>query len=139
MGRSASEVVAELVRNLAEHGLFLERRGATDDYEVRSSDGHLAFQPVLTVPESLLSEYLEQVGGDMRLPIDPLTLTTIHLVEELDTDHHDGRNHVRVLGFRRDRRGHVELFVEKNVPQRPYRPSDPDLEWRADESDRWTR
>ncbi len=93
---------------------------------------------MLTVSESLLSEYLEQVGSDIGLPVDPLTLTTIHLVEEPETDHHEGRNHVRALGFRRDRRGRVELFVEKDVPERPYRLSHPDLEWRADEPDRRT-
>jgi hypothetical protein len=143
MGRPAGEFVTELVRNLAKEGLALEHRGSGDDYVIRSADDLFAFEPVLTMPEALLAEYLEQLGRDIRddpnMPLDPLTLTTIHVVEELETDHHEGRNYVRALGFRRGRRGRVELFVEKDVPELPYRPPNPDLEWCADESDRWTR
>jgi hypothetical protein len=139
MAQSSGEVLAELLRNLAEQGLRLVRRGTGDDYEVHSADGLFAFRPVLTLPESLLAEYVDQVRRDTSLPIDPLDLTTIHLVEELETDHHEGRNYVRALGFRRGRAGQVSLFVEKDVPPVPYRPPDPDLVWTADESDRWTR
>jgi hypothetical protein len=143
MTQSTGEVVVELIRNLAEQGLVLERRGTGDDYDVRSTGDTFAFRPVLTLPASLLAEYVEQVGEDIRdnphMQIDPLALATIHLVEELDIDHHEGRNYVRALGFRRGRRGRVELFVEQDVPQLANRPANPDLEWRADESDRWTR
>ena len=138
MTRSGNGVVAELVRNLAEEGLALARRGTGDDYEVRSTDDHFAFRPVLTLPESLLVEYLEQLDVDGHLPLDALSLTTVHLVEELETDHYEGRNYVRALGFRRGRRGRVEMFVDQDLPDIPYRPPNPDLMWTADRPDNGT-
>lgn len=133
MARSASDTLTELVQNLAEQGLLLERLHDGDDYEVRATDDIFAFQPVLTMPAALLVEYVEQLGDDSYLPLGPLSLTTIHLVEELETDHHGGRNYVRALGFRRSRGDRVELFVEKDVPPVPYLPPDPDpdLRWEA--------
>ena len=100
---------------------------------------NFAFEPVLTMPEALLLEYVEQLAEDPDLPLDAFSLASIHLVEELATDHHEGRNYVRALGFRRGRRARVELFVEKDIPPPPFRPLDRDVRWTADESDRWTR
>ena len=137
MERQAGAVLAELVRELEEEGPLLERRGDSDDYDVRSTGGEFALQPVLTMPESLLVEYVEQLAEDPDLPLDALSLASVHVVEELTTDHHEGRNYVRALGFRRGRRGRVELFVEKDVPPIPHRPPDPDLQWTAYRPDEW--
>ncbi|GAA0946915.1 hypothetical protein GCM10009559_45640 [Pseudonocardia zijingensis] len=60
-----------------------------------------------------------------------MSLTRIHLVEELTTDHGDGLNYVSALGYRR-KRGKVEFFVEREVPE-PGKAhhQGSDLEWRA--------
>jgi hypothetical protein len=52
-------------------------------------------------------------------------------MEYLTTDHGNGMNATRSLGFRRTAQGDVEFFVEQDVP--PFEPSDssPDLEWGA--------
>jgi hypothetical protein len=54
-----------------------------------------------------------------------------HLVEELTTDHGEGLNYVRALGYRR-KRGKAEFFVDQEIPQsRGRHPSTDDMEWRA--------
>jgi hypothetical protein len=83
----------------------------------------------------LFQEYLQDMSrrmSDEQNPFDEaLSLTRIHLVEELATDHGDGLNYVRVLGYRR-KRGKVEFFVEQEIPQPGSRTRPPeDLEWHA--------
>jgi hypothetical protein len=83
----------------------------------------------------LFQEYLQDMSrrmSDEQNPFDEaLSLTRIHLVEELATDHGDGLNYVRALGYRR-KRGKVEFFVEQEIQQPGSRTRPPeDLEWHA--------
>jgi hypothetical protein len=135
MARTQHDPVAEIVRSLRAQGFTVEPTGHGDEYVLGSDDGTLARRPLLSLPPDLLSEYLEQTGRNYRDAADPLaealSLTMVHLIEELETDHHEGRNYVRALGLRRDPHGRVELFVEQDLPDVPRRPFDADLEWRA--------
>ena len=136
MTRFERDPVAEILRGLRRQGLTVEPTGSGDDYAVRSKGADIfAYRPVLTLPAALLSEYLAQMARDIHDAPDPsaeaLSLTTIHLVEELETDHHEGRNYVRALGFRRGNGGRVEMFVDQDLPDLPARRPDPDLRWEA--------
>lgn len=134
--QSGRDLVAEVLRNLPRQGFIAEPTGSGDDYTVRSRGvDTFAFRPVLTMPAALLDAYLEQMSHDIHDAADPLdealSLTLVHLEEELATDHHEGRNYVRALGFRRGRGGRVELFVDQDLPDLPPRAPDPDLRWEA--------
>jgi hypothetical protein len=94
-------------------------------------------RPVLDLPADLLWDYLVEMSASCRHASDPLrealSLTKIHTLEYLTTDHGDGRNAVRALGFRRSRRGGVEFFVDKDAPEPPRgRAPQDELEWVAD-------
>ena len=122
MAMSADEAVGALLRDLRREGFVLERRPKGDEYDVSAPDDPFAFRPVLVLPGTLVLKYLEQIDAeDPAMPLDPLSLTTVHLAEELGTAHHEHRNYVVALGFRRGRRGGVELFVDKDVPPPSYR------------------
>jgi hypothetical protein len=58
-----------------------------------------------------------------------LSLLQINIVEELTTDHGEGRNYVRSVGLERSPGGRVTLAVDKDVPPVPDVRPDPDLEW----------
>jgi hypothetical protein len=95
----------------------------------------MAYEPVLLLPESLLSEYMERLmeeGPDVpdRLG-EALSAAYIQIYEELTTNHGLDRNYVRALGFRRIR-GRVEFFVEQDLSDVPHLPPDPGLRWTAD-------
>lgn len=135
MTQSERDLVDEVLDGLRSEGFILEPTGDGDDYAVRSKGVDIfEYRPVLSLPAALLSEYLEQMSRDLRDDAQPLaeavSLTTMHLVEELETDHHEGRNYVRALGFRR-RRGRVEMYVDQDLPDIPTREPDPDLRWEA--------
>ena len=135
------DLVAEILRDLRREGFIAEPTGTSDDYAVRSRGDTFAFRPVLTLPAALLSEYLEQMSRDIHDAPDPLaealSLTMIHLGEELGTDHHEGRNYTRALGFRRGRGGRVEMFVDQDRPPIPARRPDPNLRWTAERPSEW--
>jgi hypothetical protein len=63
--------------------------------------------------------------------LEALSLTQIHATEYLTTDHGDGVNATRALGFRRTARGDIEFFVDQDVPhiERPEPSSD--LRWES--------
>jgi hypothetical protein len=134
---SDHDLVGDVVRQLQESGFVVERAQRRDAFLVRSYRGiGFPLGPVLTIPPALFRQYLEDLGSCMDDEPDPfgeaLSLTMVHLDEELTTDHGDGLNYVRALGFRR-KRGKVEFFVEQEIPQAESRltPSSADLEWRA--------
>jgi hypothetical protein len=136
MGEPSEGPDSALIGYLESRGFVLVRRGAGEDYVVRTADGEgFAYEPVLYLPTALLAEYLEvmsrTVGDVPDAYAEALSLTQIHLEEELATDHGLGTNYVRALGFRR-RRGRVEFFVEQDLPDVPYVPPDPDLRWTAE-------
>jgi hypothetical protein len=134
-GADAGELVTEIVAFLAEDGFVLTKQPGGDGYVVDPGRGNV-LGPVLTVPPALFREYLEAMSRTLEGQPDPfaeaLSLTRIHLMEELGTDHGDGRNYVRALGYRRRRDGSVEFYVDKEIPDRgqPPPPS-PDLTWQA--------
>jgi hypothetical protein len=124
--------IAAIIAYVERERFVVERHG--DTLHVSSPDGAFAFAPVITLPPDLLHEYLEQAdappwGGEPRA--EALSLLQINILEELDTDHGEGRNYVRSVGLQRGRDGRVTLVVDKGVPPLPDLPPDPDLEWRA--------
>lgn len=133
---SEHDLVDSIVGYLRESGFDVERAPVRDAFVVRSYRGTaFPLAPVLTIPPTLFREYLEDMGGRMRGEQDPLSealsLTKIHLVEELATDHGDGLNYVRALGYQR-KRGKVEFFVDQEIPGPGHRQSaSAELEWRA--------
>jgi hypothetical protein len=131
-----NDLVDSVLAYLRESGFVIERAAARDTFVVRSYRGTgFPLAPTLTIPPAVFQEYLQDMSerrSDEQSPFDEaLSLTRIHLVEELATDHGDGLNYVRALGYRR-KRGKVEFFVDQEIPQPGSRyPSAQDLEWRA--------
>jgi hypothetical protein len=125
-----------LLRFLADEGhVFTPLRGG-DHYKFISRLGtDYPLHPVLTIPEDLFQEYLEEQARHLNDEPDPfaeaLSLAMINVMEELDTDHGDGLNYTRALGYRRDRSGKVRFFVDQERPKREQVPPSPDLEWVA--------
>ncbi|MFC0437452.1 hypothetical protein [Kutzneria buriramensis] len=102
-------------------GLVFTPGRRSDQFIVSSnSGGGFLYEPVLTVAEDLLEEYLRDYSQDLLDHPDPmadaLSMTEIHMAEYLGTDHGDGLNATVALGFRRVRRGKVEFFLEQ-APQ----------------------
>jgi hypothetical protein len=133
---SQRDPVAEIIRGLRTYGFVAERIGTSDDYAVRPTSGDVfAYEPVLSLPPALLTEYLEQMSRDIHDVPDPfaeaVSITTVHLAEDLDTDHHGGRNYTRSVALHRKRDGRLVLLVDTDIPGVPHRERDPDLEWRA--------
>lgn len=126
----------EIISHLGRDGLELIPTGSGDDYTVvyRSRRAFL-YEPVFTLPADLLSEYLVTMSERYRDQPDPvleaLSLTQIHAMEYLTTDHGDGLNATRALGFRRTARGDVEFFVDQDVPDVGRPEPSADLEWGA--------
>jgi hypothetical protein len=134
--QSQRDPMAEIIRGLRTYGFVAERIGTSDDYAVRPTSGDVfAYEPVLSLPPALLSEYLEQMSRDIHDVPDPLaealSLTMVHLAEDLDTDHRGGRNYTRSVSLRRGRGGRIALVTDMDIPGVPHRPPNPDLEWRA--------
>jgi hypothetical protein len=130
---------AELLRFLLWQGFTVEPIGTSENLRVGSSDDSFEHRPVFVLPGDLLWEYLRDMSDSYRDEPDPLgealSMTGIHAVEFLTTDHGDGRNALRALGFRRDPTGRVEFFEEKDLPERPHLSGPPgDLGWRAERS-----
>jgi hypothetical protein len=138
VGGSVDEgnLVGTMLAYLRESGFVIESAPVRDAFVVRTYRGTpFPLTPTLVIPPGLFREYLEDMSDRMSDERDPfgeaMSLTRIHLVEELSTDHGDGLNYVRALGYRR-RRGKVEFFVDQEIPQQGRRhPSSPDLEWQA--------
>jgi hypothetical protein len=124
----------EIIAYLEREGLALIPTGSGDDYRVvgRTRRAFL-YEPVFTLPSDLLSEYLIAMSERYRDQPDPLrealSLTKIHAMEYLTTDHGDGLNATVALGFRRTERGDVEFFLEQNVPPVSYQEPSPYLRW----------
>jgi hypothetical protein len=112
------EILSYLERS---EGLVFTPGHRSDQFIVSSKAGGFRYEPVLTVAEDLLEEYLRDYSQDLRDHPDPmaeaLSMTKIHMAEHLTTDHGDGLNATVALGFRRLRRGQVEFFLEQD-PQR---------------------
>jgi hypothetical protein len=130
------DLVGTVVTYLRESGFAIEPAPVRDAFVVRAYRGTpFPLTPTLVIPPALFREYLEHMADRMGDEQDPfgeaMSLTKVHLVEELATDHGDGLNYVSGLGYRR-KRGKVEFFVDQEIPrpgQRP--PASADLEWRA--------
>jgi hypothetical protein len=131
-----NDLVDSIIGYMRESGFVVERASVRDTFVVRSYRGTgFPLTPVLTIPPAVFHEYLQDMSErmtDEQNPFDEaLSLTRIHLVEELATDHGDGLNYVRALGYRR-KRGKAEFFVDQEIPHPGSRhPSAEDLEWRA--------
>jgi hypothetical protein len=125
-----------VISYLEKEGLALIRIGSGDDYRVvdRTRRSFL-YEPIFTLPVDLLSEYLSKMSERYLNQPDPLlealSLTQIHAMEYLTTDHGGGLNATRALGFRRTPRGDIEFFVDQDVPhvERPEPSSD--LRWES--------
>lgn len=129
-GGSTGPLVAEVLAELDAVGFAVSRDGI--GYVVSSKAGDdLAFTPRLTLSEELLSEYLAAASGGVSDSRYAFSLAKLNLVEELTTDHLDGVNYVRALGYRRSRRGGVEFFVDVEAPDVSRTEPSDDLEWRA--------
>lgn len=130
-GKSAGPLVVAVLAELDAVGFAVSRAGAGYVVSSRSGDD-LAFQPFLSVSEELLREYLEAATGGRSDDRETLSLMKLNLVEELTTDHLDGVNYVRALGYRRSKRGDVEFFVDQEIPEVGRPEPSVDLEWRAE-------
>lgn len=136
---ASESVVAEVVSFLEEDGIVLHRTGSPSEFAVGSeSERKFWHRPVLTIPGDLLAEYLVDVSRQYADSADPgreaLSVTGIHLMEHLGTDHGSGANATTALGFRRNGSGRVELFVEKELPkvERPEGADGDVFEWTPD-------
>jgi hypothetical protein len=127
-----------IVAALEREGLELVPTGSGDDFRVvdRGRRAFLHGPPVFTLPADLLAEYLQDMSTRCQDQPDPLgealSLTQIHVVEYLTTDHGDGLNATTALGFRRTSRGDVEFFLEQDVPPLGQVAPSPDLRWEAE-------
>ena len=123
-----------IIVSLERERLDVKRDG--DTLSIGAVSGAFAFSPVVRLPADLLLDYLRQPSTYSWPVTDPeaeaLSLLEIHLVEELTTDHGEGRNYVRTVGLQRGRGGRVALVTDKDVPPLSRRAPDPNLEWRAD-------
>jgi hypothetical protein len=131
---SPTECRREIISYLERQGLALIPTGSENDYRVVGRTRRaFYYEPVFTLPVALLSEYLNAMSEDYRDQPDPLrealSLTKIHAMEYLTTDHGDGLNATTALGFRRTENGDVEFFLEQDVPPVPHREPSPDLRW----------
>jgi hypothetical protein len=135
---NSDTAIASVASYLERDRLVVERDG--DTLHVSSPDGAFVFAPVVRLPADLLSSYLDQAdappwGGDPR--VEALSLLKINILEELATDHGEGRNYTQAVGLRRGRGGLVELFVDQARPERPDLAPDPDLRWEARRPSEW--
>ena len=139
---SGSDVaVAAIVDFLERDGGLVVRRDG-DTLHVSSPNGLFAFAPVVHLPADLLVRYLDEAeappwGGDPRA--EALSLLQINIMEELDTDHGNGRNYTRSVGLRQGSDGRVALVVDQDRPDVPHVPPNPDLRWTAERPDDRTR
>jgi hypothetical protein len=131
-----NDLVDSIIVYLRESGFVVEPASSRDGFVVRSYRGTaFPLTPTLTIPPAVFQEYLQDMSermSDEQNPFDEaLSLTRIHLVEELATDHGDGLNYVRALGYRRER-GKVKFFVDQEIPPPGSRSqSSSGMEWRA--------
>lgn len=136
MSADDESLAAELLDLLRRDEFTFDRRGTSDLYTVGSDDGRgFEFSPTLALPPGLLREYVDGLlapGGISKSTEEALSLTGIHLAEELGVDHRDGVNFVRDIGFRRGAGGAVELFVDSDPPEPVGQHDDVDLIWTAE-------
>lgn len=115
-------------------GFELERHGKGDSYRISPPEGKThPSSPVLFASSADFDEYVEQLlaaskGGSGEE--EALGTVSLNVLEELSTDHGDGYNFVRSLGFRRHR-GRVEFFVDSNPPEPGAFDPDSPLAWTA--------
>lgn len=128
----------EIIAFLEKEGLVLTPLASGDEYAVHGRTRRAFFhRPVFTLPADLLAEYLQKMSekyADQQDPLlEALSLTRIHAMEYLTTDHGGGLNATTALGFRRTDRGDVEFFVDQDRPK-PGTPagSGDELTWVAD-------
>ncbi|WP_214370903.1 hypothetical protein [Pseudonocardia sp. H11422] len=134
MTGKSSERLEWLFEYLRGSGFELERHGKGDSYRVTSPEGKThPLNPVLVVNATDLDDYVEQLlsgakGGSGEE--EALGMVSLNVLEELSTDHGDGYNFVRSLGFRR-RKERVDFFVDSSPPEPgEFDPSSP-LAWTA--------
>ncbi len=134
---------AIVVDYLAERWFVIEPGSAPGDYVVTANgDKELPLRPRLSLENRLLSEYLTAMGEDYPDEPDPvleaLSLTEIHIEEELDTVDPDGHNHATALGVRRGSKGKAEWFAERAEPDSSAERIQPSehLVWQADPPER---
>ena len=137
MSQPMIDPVVEIVRGLRTYGFIVERIGVSDEYTVRATSGDVfAYEPVLSLPPVLLTEYLDQMSRDILDVSDPLgealSITLVHLAEDLDTYHDGGRNFTRSISLLRRRDGRLSLVADLDFPGVPHRPPNPDFEWVTD-------
>lgn len=128
-----------VVHYLAQRQFAIETGSAPGDYIVTADgDKELPLRPRLSLANQVLSEYLSAMSEDYLDKPDPmleaLSLTEIHIEEELATVDLDGQNYAKALGVRRDPKGKAEWFAERSEPDlsaERLQPSE-DLIWQAD-------
>lgn len=128
--------LGRILQFLRDDGVSFLPIGTSDNFEVGpESTRPFRYRPVLTIPGDLLIEYLKDMGENFRDEADPfseaLSMTEIHLVEYLRTDHGSGSNATTAIGFRKGSNGEVELFVEKDCPrlEESADPEEGELRW----------
>lgn len=128
-----------VVDYLFERQFVVEPTSTPGEYVVTANgDGELPLRPTLSLDNHLLSEYLTAMSEDYPNVSDPLlealSLTEIHIEEELDTVDLEGHNHAKALGVRRGPQGKAEWFAERAEPNLSTSPVQPSahLGWQAD-------
>ncbi|SFP82253.1 hypothetical protein SAMN05421810_103524 [Amycolatopsis arida] len=124
-----------LVRYLRARGFTVEAGERPGDYRVTAYDGEpMPLRPRLSLPDDLLTEYLDEMGDDPAVTggLGALSLTEVHLEEALTAG--VGENRTTAVGVRRVISGEVEFFWHRRAPSEPLNSEAPsaDLEWRAD-------
>ncbi len=128
-----------IIHHLEEREFVIEPGSISGEYIVTANgDTELPLRPKLSLSNEVLSEYLAAMSQHHQDEPDPvleaLSLTEIHIEEQLAKVDLDGHNHAKGLGFRRGAEGQAEWFVERDEPAGAVEFSEPsaDLVWQAD-------
>lgn len=140
MTKNAQEDYESTIINYLMQRQFIIETGSTPGDYIVTADGdkELPLRPRLSLENQILSEYLSTMSADYLDKPDPLfealSLTEIHIEEELATVDLDGQNYATALGVRRDSKGKAEWFAERSEPDllaERLQPSE-HLVWQAD-------
>lgn len=132
--RQELEEMAFVVEDTAELGEYVVTAYGDDDLPLR---------PRLSLPEDVLSEYLDAVAADLAAdatwgaeqPLDEaISLVLINIEEELATTDLEGRNHAVHVGVRRGPGGEAQWVAEREPVSAPAAETElaHELEWVAD-------
>ncbi|MPY98819.1 MAG: hypothetical protein GEU97_12635 [Actinophytocola sp.] len=133
-----------LRQGLEEMAFVVEDTSEPGEYVVTAyGDDDLPLRPRLSLPEDVVSEYLDALAADLaadaawgtQQPLDEaVALVLTNIEEELATTDLEGRNHAVHVGVRRGPGGAAQWVAEREPAGDPTPGTEPanDLEWVAE-------